>query len=432
MTSSPYLITRLSLMMFLQFFVWGAFFVTLGSYLLEVFKNESGINTIIGQAFATHNWAALLAPLFVGLLADRFVNAERLNAVCQLAGGGVLWYAASVTDPGVFIWTMFAYFMLYMPTLALANTIAFSNIDDPDKQFPAIRVWGTVGWILAGFIVAQTVLGFVNIPILQMLTGADNAQSTNIPLKMAAILSVIYGLYSLTLPATPPKAKGQAFSVSKALGMDALMLMKERNFFIFALSSFLISIPLAFYYARTNDFVAAMAFGNQSASFMAIGQMSEVLFMLLVPFFIVRFGVKWMLMVAMAAWALRYLVFASFPESAALLIFGIALHGICYDFFFVTGQLYVDRKAPVAIRASAQGLFALLTYGAGMLVGNYILGWWGDNIALDGSTQAGWLQGAFSFWIMPAVLAAAILLFFSLTFKREEQNDEPGNKGVSA
>jgi nucleoside transporter len=406
-------------MMFLQFFVWGAFFVTLGSYLLELFKNETGINTIIGQAFATHNWAALLAPLFVGLLADRVINAERLNAICQLGGAVLLWYAASVTDPGVFIWTMFAYFMLYMPTLALANTIAFSNIDDADRQFPAIRVWGTVGWIVSGFIVAQTVLGWINIPVLQVLTGVDNAQITNIPLKMAAIMSALYGVYSLTLPATPPKAKGQAFSIGKALGMDALMLMKERNFFIFALSSFLISIPLAFYYARTNDFVAAMAFGNQSASFMAIGQMSEVLFMLLVPFFIIRFGVKWMLMVAMAAWALRYLVFASFPESAALLIFGIALHGICYDFFFVTGQLYVDRKAPVAIRASAQGLFALLTYGAGMLVGNYILGWWGDRIALDGSTQAGWLQDAFSFWIMPAVLAAIILVFFSLTFKRE-------------
>lgn len=419
MTSSPYLITRLSLMMFLQFFVWGAFFVTLGSYLLTVFQNESGINTIIGQAFATHNWAALLAPLFVGLLADRVVNAEKLNAICQMGGGVLLWYAASIDDPGVFIWTMFAYFMLYMPTLALVNTIAFSNIDDPDKQFPAIRVWGTVGWIVSGFIVAQTVLGFVDIPLLQILTGTDNAQATNIPLKMAAILSVIYGFYSLTLPATPPKANGEPFSISKALGMDALMLMKERNFFIFALSSFLISIPLAFYYARTNDFVAAMAFGNQSASFMAIGQMSEVLFMLLVPFFIVRFGVKWMLVVAMAAWALRYLVFASFPESAALLIFGIALHGICYDFFFVTGQLYVDRKAPVAIRASAQGLFALLTYGAGMLAGNYILGWWGDSIALDGSTQAGWLQGAFGFWIMPAVLAAIILMFFMLTFKRE-------------
>lgn len=423
MGSDRYVITRLSIMMFLQFFVWGAFFVTMGSYLLSVFQGEAGINSIIGQAYATHNWAALLAPLFVGLLADRYFNAERLNAVCQLAGAGLLWYAASVSDPAVFIGVMFIYFMLYMPTLALANAIAFANIDSPDRQFPAIRVWGTVGWIVSGFIVAQTILGWVEIPLLQTITGVDNTQASNVPLKMAAIMSLVYGLYSLTLPATPPQAKGERFSLSKTFGLDAIKLMAERNFFIFALSSFLISIPLAFYYARTNDFVAAMAFGEQSASFMAIGQMSEVLFMLLVPFFLIRFGVKWMLAVAMGAWALRYLVFASFPESAALLIFGIALHGICYDFFFVTGQLYVDRKAPVPIRASAQGLFALLTYGAGMLVGNYLLGWWGDSIALDGSSMAGWQESAFTFWVMPALLALAILLFFIFTFQSEKHHE---------
>lgn len=423
MGSDRYVITRLSIMMFLQFFVWGAFFVTMGSYLLSLFQGETGINSIIGQAYATHNWAALLAPLFVGLLADRYFNAERLNAFCQLAGAGLLWYAASINDPGTFIWVMFVYFMLYMPTLALANTIAFSNIDSPERQFPAIRVWGTIGWIVSGFVVAQTVLGWVGIPLLQAVTGVDNAQASNVPLKMAALTSLVYGIYSLTLPATPPQAKGERLSLSKTFGLDAIKLMAERNFFIFAVSSFLISIPLAFYYARANDFVAAMAFGDQSASFMAIGQMSEVLFMLLVPFFLIRFGVKWMLVVAMGAWALRYLVFASFPESAALLIFGIALHGICYDFFFVTGQLYVDRKAPVAIRASAQGLFALLTYGAGMLVGNYMLGWWGDRIALDGSSMAGWQQSAFTFWIMPALLALAILVFFTFTFQRENNHE---------
>lgn len=420
MKPESHVTARLSLMMFLQFFIWGGFFVTMGIYLLEVFDGETGINTIIGQAYATHNWAALLAPLFVGLLADRYFNAERVNAFCHLAGAALLWTAASVTNPGTFIWVMFAYFMLYMPTLALVNAISFANIDSPEKQFPAIRVWGTIGWIVAGFVVAQTVLGWVNVPILQIITGVTNAQVTDIPLKMAAVVSVVYGLYSLTLPATPPQAKGQPFSVAKAFGFDAIRLLAERNFFVFALCSFLISIPLAFYYARTNDFVAAMAFGEQSASFMAIGQISEVLFMLLVPFFLLRFGVKWMLIIGMGAWALRYLVFASFPESVAWLIFGIALHGICYDFFFVTGQLYVDRKAPAPIRASAQGLFALLTYGAGMLIGNYVLGWWGDRVQLDGSTTAGWLAGASDFWLMPAILAAVILLFFAFTFRREK------------
>jgi nucleoside transporter len=420
MSTQRAIVVRLSIMMFLQFFIWGGFFVTMGSYLLQVFQGSEGLNTIIGSAYATHNWAALLAPLFVGLIADRYMNAERVNAICHLLGAGLLWYAASITDPGTFIWVMFAYFMLYMPTLALVNAIAFANITEPDKEFPAIRVWGTIGWIAAGFVVAQTVLGFVDIPLLKSLTGLDNVQASNIPLKMGAIISVIYGLYSLTLPAAPPQAKGEAFNLGKALGLDAIKLMGDKNFGIFALSSFLISIPLAFYYARTNDFIAAMAFGEQSASFMAIGQMSEVLFMLLVPFFLVRLGVKWMLVVGMLAWALRYLVFATFPESAAMLILGVALHGVCYDFFFVTGQLYVDRKAPKPIRASAQGLFTLLTYGIGMLIGNYVLGWWGDNIGLDGSTQAGWLEGAFSFWFMPAMIAAAVMLLFVVTFKNEK------------
>lgn len=424
MSTQRAIVARLSVMMFLQFFIWGGFFVTMGSYLLQVFQGTEGINSIIGSAYATHNWAALLAPLFVGLIADRYMNAERVNAICHLLGAGLLWYAASITDPGTFIWVMFAYFMLYMPTLALVNAIAFANITEPDKEFPAIRVWGTIGWIAAGFVVAQTVLGFIDIPLLKSITGLENVQATNIPLKMGAIISIIYGLYSLTLPAAPPQAKGEAFNLGKALGLDAIKLMGDKNFGIFALSSFLISIPLAFYYARTNDFIAAMAFGEQSASFMAIGQMSEVFFMLLVPFFLVRLGVKWMLVVGMLAWAMRYMVFATFPESAAMLIFGVALHGVCYDFFFVTGQLYVDRKAPKPIRASAQGLFTLLTYGIGMLIGNYVLGWWGDNIGLDGSTQAGWLEGAFSFWFMPAMVAAAVMLLFVVTFKNEKSVNE--------
>ena len=412
---------RLSIMMFLQFFIWGGFFVTMGSYLLQIFQQEESINSIIGSAYATHNWAALLAPLFVGLLADRYLNAERLNAICHLLGGVLLYFAASASTSGSFIFLMFAYFMVYMPTLALVNTIAFANIKDAYKEFPAIRVWGTVGWVLAGFIVAQSVIGFVDVPLMHWITGQTNIQTTNIPILMCAILSIIYGIYSFTLPAAPPKAKGEPFSIGKALGLDALKLMKERNFGIFALCSFLISIPLAFYYARTNDFIAAMAFGEQSPAFMAIGQMSEVLFMLLVPFFLTRLGVKWMLAVAMLAWGTRYLLFGSFPDSTFLLIVGVALHGVCYDFFFVTGQLYVDKKAPVSVRASAQGLFALLTYGAGMLIGNYVLGWWGDTIQLDGNSTEGWAAGAASFWWMPAGLAFVILVFFLMTFKNEKQ-----------
>jgi nucleoside transporter len=420
MLKSSSIVPRLSIMMFFQFFIWGGFFVTMGSYLLESFKGTEGINLIIGSAYATHNWAGLLAPLFIGLIADRYLNAEKVNALCHLLGAVLLWYAAEVTDPGTFIWIMFAYFLVYMPTLALTNAIAFANIENPDKQFPSIRVWGTIGWIVAGMVVAQTVLGWVDIPLIRLLTGVENAQTTNLPLKMCAIISFIYGIYSFTLPSAPPQAKGQVFNISKALGLDAIRLMSKRNFALFALCSFLICIPLAFYYARTNDFISAMAFGEKSASFMTIGQISEVLFMLLVPFFLLRLGTKWMLLVGMLAWTIRYILFASFPDSSLVLVIGIALHGICYDFFFVTGQLYVDRQAPKEIRASAQGLFALLTYGAGMLIGNYILGWWGDNINLDGSTTTGWLAGALKFWSMPASLAFGVAVFFFLTFREEK------------
>ncbi|HBX67089.1 MAG: MFS transporter [Balneola sp.] len=417
--------TRLSIMMFLQFFIWGAFFVTMGAYLLEVFSGEEGLNTIIGSAYATHNWAGLLAPVFVGLIADRYFNAERVNGVSHIIGAGLLWYAASVTDPGVFIWVMLAYFLLYMPTLALVNAISFANMEDPDKEFPKVRVWGTIGWIVAGFIVAQTVLGFIDIPLLAWLTGVEsNIQSTNIPLKVSAVLSLVYGFYSFTLPATPPSAKGEKFNVKEALGLDALKLLTNKNFAVFSFCSFAISIPLAFYYARTNDFIAAVAFGEQSPSFMAIGQISEVFFMLLIPFFLLRLGVKWMLLVGMLAWTARYLLFGLFPSTTGLVILGIALHGICYDFFFVTGQLYVDKKAPKHLRASAQGFFNLLTYGAGMLIGNYLLGWWGDNISLDGSTTAGWMESAASFWVMPAILALVVAVVFFALFWDKEVEDE--------
>ena len=420
MSTQSNLIPRLSLMMFLQFFIWGGFFVTMGSYLLELFKGEEGLNSIIGSAYATHNWAGLLAPVFVGLLADRYFNAERLNAFIHIVGAGLLWYASTITDPGTFIWVMLGYFMLYMPSLALVNAISFANIGDADKEFPRIRVWGTVGWIVAGFVVAQTVLGWVSIPLISSITGVSNAQATNIPLLMSAVVSLIYGFYSLTLPATPPSGKGKAFSVKEALGLDAVKLLTNRNFAVFSISSFAISIPLAFYYARTNDFISAMHFGDQSASFMTIGQMSEVLFMLAIPFFLARLGVKWMLLVGMLAWTTRYLLFGFFPMSVPLVLLGIALHGICYDFFFVTGQLYVNKKAPEHLRASAQGFFNLLTYGAGMLIGNYVLGWWGDKIALDGSTQMGWMAGAFDFWVMPGVLALGVAGMFFLLFKKED------------
>ena len=426
--------------MFLQFFVWGAFFVTMGSYLGVIFSEyeEKGqLNSIIGSAYATQTWAAVFAPLIVGFVADRLFNKEIVNAVLHLLGGGILWWCSTITgSPDIFFWGMLMFFLCYMPTLALVNAITFQNVDSIESEFPKIRVWGTIGWIISGLVVSQSLFGLFNIPLLPDLlvnfaslsgvtidgslidpeTGVVAAAKTSLPLKLAALVSVIYGFYSFTLPSSPPQGRDEPISLPRIMGLDAVSLFKNPNYAVFALCSFLICIPLAFYYARTNEFVSNMAFGDSSAGVMALGQVSEIFFMTLVPFFLFRLGVKWMLLVGMLAWALRYALFGLMPSSPSMLVMGIVLHGICYDFFFVTGQLYTDRVAPKAVRTSAQALLGLLTYGAGMLVGNYILGYWGDRIGLDPTTKAGWLADAKAFWLMPAGLAAGVSILFFLTF----------------
>ncbi|MCA9132495.1 MAG: MFS transporter [Planctomycetales bacterium] len=409
--------TRLCIMMFLQFFVWGAFFVPMGAYLGSIFASyqESGtLNNIIVDFYATQPWAAVFAPLIVGFVADRMFNKEKLNGVLHLLGAGLLWWCATITDsPDKFFWVMLAFFLCYMPTLALVNAITFQNVDSIENDFPKIRLWGTIGWIASGLVVSESMFGLFPFPVLP---GIENAGGTDFPLKLAAVVSVVYGLYSFTLPASPPQGREQAVSVVKVLGLDALQLFRNPSYAIFALCSFLICIPLAFYYARTYEFVGQMAFGERTAGVMALGQVSEIGFMAAVPFFLNRLGVKWMLLVGMMAWALRYALFGLMPSSAAMLVLGIVLHGICYDFFFVTGQLYTDRVAPREIRTSAQAFLGLLTYGAGMLIGNYVLGWWGDRIGLDPTTKAGWSAQAAEFWLLPAGLAAAVAVLFFVTF----------------
>lgn len=405
---------KLSVMMFLQFFVWGAFFVPMGNYLGLIFSGEENLNTLIGNCYGTSNWAGLLAPLFVGLIADRFFNAERVNGVLHLVGGAILWWCSTITSsPSLMFWGLMAYFLCYMPTLALVNTITFNNVKNVDSDFPKIRVWGTIGWIVGGIVVAESMFGIFPFPILP---GIEDAGSTAFPMKLAAVVSLIYGVYSFFLPASPPAGKGQPTSVAKLLGLDAIKLFKDPSFAVFALCSFLISIPLAFYYARTYEFVSQMAFENKAGGVMALGQVSEIVFMALVPFFLKKLGVKKMLLFGMLAWAIRYAIFGLMPTAPAMLVLGIALHGICYDFFFVTGQLYTDRKAPAEIRASAQGLIGLLTYGAGMLVGNYVLGAWGDQIELVGSTREGWLENGKAFWLLPAGLSLGVAVLFFATF----------------
>jgi nucleoside transporter len=407
-------------MMFLQFFVWGAFFVPMGSYLGVIFENEANLNTIIGDVYSTQTWAAVFAPLIVGFVADRLFNKEYVNGVLQLLGAAALWWCSTITaSPTQFYWIMMIFFLCYMPTLALVNAITFQNVGSIENEFPKIRLWGTIGWIASGLVVSQSMFGIFPLPILP---GIEDAGGTAFPLKLAAVVSVVYGIYSFTLPASPPQGRDKPVSVAKVLGLDAVRLFRNPSYAVFAFCSFLICIPLAFYYARTYEFVSNMAFGDRSAGVMALGQVSEIFFMALVPFFLSRLGVKWMLLVGMLAWALRYALFGLMPSSAAMLVLGIVLHGICYDFFFVTGQLYTDRVAPKEIRTSAQALLGLLTYGAGMLVGNLILGRWGDFIKLDPTSKEGWLTGAYEFWLMPAGLAAGVSVLFFLSFWDKSSN----------
>ena len=412
---------RLGVMMFLQFFVWGAFFVPMGSYLGVIFaeyESEGTLNKIIGNSFATQTWAALFAPLIVGFVADRLFNKEVLNGVLQIAGGGLLWWCSSITDsPSQFFWVLLAFFLCYMPTLALVNAITFQNVESVENEFPKIRLWGTIGWIVSGLVVSQSMFGLFPLPLIP---GIQDAGSTNFPLKLSAVVSVIYGIYSFTLPASPPQGRDEPVSIVKVLGLDALQLFRNSSYLVFAVCSFLICIPLAFYYARTYEFASAMAFGDRTSGVMALGQVSEIGFMAAVPFFLLRLGVKWMLLVGMLAWAVRYALFGFLPTVPAMLLLGIVLHGICYDFFFVTGQLYTDRVAPKGIRTSAQAFLGLLTYGAGMLVGNYVLGYWGDKIELNPTTQEGWLEDAGQFWLLPAGLSVGVAVLFLLFFRDKD------------
>ena len=418
---------RLCLMMFLQFFVWGAFFVPMGNYLGEIFKSEANLNSIIGSIYATQTWAALFAPLIGGFICDRLFNKEVVNGVLQIMGGVALYYCSTITDsPTQFFWVMMAFFLCYMPTLALVNAITFQNVPSIERDFPQIRLWGTIGWIVSGLVVSQSMFGLFPLPLIP---GVTDAGSTALPLQMSAIVSIVYGVYSFTLPKSPPQGRGEPVSLARVLGLDALRLFKDPSFLVFAICSFLICIPLAFYYARTYEFTSKMAFGDTAAGVMALGQVSEIFFMALVPFFLSKFGVKNMLLIGMLAWAARYALFGFFPSTPAMLVLGIVLHGICYDFFFVTGQLYTDRKAPAAIRTSAQAFLGLITYGAGMLVGNYVQGAWGDSIKLDPTLTQSWADSAFQFWGLPSALAfgVAILFFFSFWDKSADQrsNEEP-------
>ena len=390
-------------MMFLQFFIWGGWFVTLGTFLGNNL-GASGAET--GMAFSTQSWGAIIAPFFIGLIADRYFNAEKILGVLHLIGAGLMYFMSQATSFEAFYPLVFAYMVAYMPTLALVNSVSFFQMKDPAKEFSIIRVFGTIGWIIAGLLISY----------FQWDSSESISQGAlSNTFTMVAVASLILGLISFTLPKTPPSQSEGAARVSDILGLDALKLLKDRNFLMFFITSILICIPLAFYYQQANPFLVELGMENPTGK-MTLGQISEVLFMLLLPFFFKKFGFKKTLLVGMLAWAVRYTLFAygNAGEQAFMLIIGIALHGICYDFFFVSGQIYTDFKAGEKIKSAAQGLITLATYGVGMLVGFWVAGKISDqNIFADGTHN--WEV----IWMLPAAFALGVMVLFMLIFKNE-------------
>ena len=394
---------QLSLMMFLQFFIWGGWFVTLGTFLGNNL-GASGAET--GMAFSTQSWGAIIAPFFIGLIADRYFNAEKILGVLHLIGAVLMYFMSQATSFDAFYPLVFAYMVAYMPTLALVNSVSFFQMKDPAKEFSIIRVFGTIGWIIAGLLISYFQWDSTK--------SIDEGALSN-TFTMVAVASLILGVISFTLPKTPPSQSDGAVRVSDILGLDALKLLKDRNFLMFFITSILICIPLAFYYQQANPFLVELGMENPTGK-MTLGQISEVLFMLLLPFFFKKFGFKKTLLVGMLAWAIRYTLFAygNAGEQAFLLLIGIALHGICYDFFFVSGQIYTDFKAGEKIKSAAQGLITLATYGVGMLIGFWVAGKISDqNMLADGTHN--WEV----IWMLPAAFALGVMVLFMLIFKNE-------------
>jgi nucleoside transporter len=390
---------KLSVMMFLEFFIWGAWFVTLGTFLHNNLKTS---DTQIGVAFLTQSVGAIVAPFIVGLITDRFFAAQKILGVLHLAGALLLWHASNASDFDGFYPSILIYMILYMPTLALVNSVSFRQMKNPSKEFPPIRVLGTIGWIAAGFTIGWLAW--------------EQTNKLDLTFKMASISSAFLGLFSFTLPSTPPLKKGEKSSIGDIMGLDAIRLLKNRSYLLFFLSSIAICIPLSFYYNFTNPFLNEIGM-TSAAGKQSLGQVSELLFMVLMPLLFVRLGVKKMLAFGMLAWAIRYLLFAygNVESGYWMLILGIVLHGICYDFFFVTGQIYTDNLAGERFKSAAQGLITLATYGVGMLIGSLISG-----VIVDSFKHPDGTHDWKAVWLIPAAIAGVVVILFLLLFKDRE------------
>ena len=389
---------KLSLLFFLEFFIWGGWFVTMGTFLSQIFNATGGE---LAMAYETQSIGAIIAPFIIGLIADRYFEAQKILGLLHLLGAALLFIASNANNFFAFYPYIFIYMLLYMPTLALANSVAFHQMENPSKEFASIRVLGSVGWIVAGLIIGYF--------------GWEGSQTLKNTFYMSSIASAFLGLYSFTLPNTPPKLESnEKLKIREILGLDALSMLKDKGFLFFFIASILICIPLAFYYQHANQFLNEIGM-KAAASKMILGQISEVLFLLLLPLFIKRYGIKNALIVGILAWGIRYMLFA-FGDTGVkswMLIFGILLHGVCYDFFFVSGQIYTDFKAGEKYKSTAQGLITLATYGVGMLIGFRFAGWLTDQYISD----IGHLWK--NIWIQPAIFSFVVLTLFLIFFKNE-------------
>lgn len=420
--SSLILTVRLAIMMFLQFFVWGSWYVSMDGFLSEAgmkVASESGFS-FHAAAYTVAPLAAIFAPLTLGLIVDRFFNTEKVLGLLNLAGAILLWVTPTLATAGVpdswfgqffhpMIVVLLLYMLCFMPTLGLTASLSFKHLANGEKEFPVVRVLGTTGWIFGNWAMwGGRLLGGGEI---------NFADDSGMIFRVAAVASVILGLYCFSLPKTEPPAKGSPISIGKVLGVDAWAMLRDRNFFVFAIASFLICIPLAGYYAQGYGYVQSQGvqlFGSTTGA-MSTGQMSEILFMLFMPFCFARLGVKWMLGIGMAAWVLRYGLWGfAFGQTGVLLtgpiFLGILLHGICYDFFFVTGMIYTDNKAPAEVKAQAQSLIVLLTQGLGLGLGAQFFGWWSQACANGESIDFA------KYWYVPAAFAFGIMLLFTISF----------------